>query len=160
MKTFRIAFLSLLLAGFLQTSFAQANKKESFKVAGECGMCKKKIESAAKSAGATYAVWNVDSKELTVEFNTASSNVAKIQKNIASAGYDNAGLKASDEEYNSLHDCCKYDRSEKSNIEKCKSDCCAKAPASSTCCNDGKCTKQKACCENADHSSASCCKKS
>ncbi len=135
MKTFKIVFLSLLLSGLIQISSAQSTKKESFKVASECGMCKKKIESAAKNAGATYAVWNADTKEMSVEYNSTSSNVAKIQKSIVSAGYDMPGLKAPDDAYNSLHDCCKYDRAEKnsSNVQQCKSDCCKKVAASASC---------------------------
>ena len=87
-------------------SFAQTSKKESFKVDGACGMCKKKIEKAAKDAGATYALWNTDSKMLVVKYNSSSSNTAKIQQKIAGVGYDTPKFKATDEAYNSLHECC------------------------------------------------------
>ena len=51
-------------------------------------MCKKKIETAAKDAGATYALWNEESKELTVKYKSTSTNTAKIEKQIADVGYD------------------------------------------------------------------------
>ncbi len=78
MKTLKIFLLSSAFVIFAQVGFAQV-KSETLKVAGECGMCKKKIETAAKSAGATYTVWDEDSKELKVKYNSKSSNAAKSQ---------------------------------------------------------------------------------
>ena len=51
MKTLSIIF-SFILLSLSATSFAQS-KTEKLKVSGECGTCKKKIEAAAKNAGAT-----------------------------------------------------------------------------------------------------------
>jgi len=101
--------LSLLLISIASFGFAQI-KSETLKVSGECGSCKKKIESAAKKAGASYAVWDVDSKELTIKYSSNSTNSAKIQKAIASVGYDTPDFKATDEAYNKLDGCCQYDR--------------------------------------------------
>src|SRR5690349_7521601 len=101
--------LSLLFVGIACFGFAQ-EKTETLKVSGECGTCKKKIESAAKKAGASYAVWNVDSKELVIKYNNTSSNSAKIQKAVADAGYDTPDFKASEDAYNKLDGCCQYDR--------------------------------------------------
>jgi periplasmic mercuric ion binding protein len=109
--------LSLFLTLAVSFGFAQA-KSETLKVSGECGSCKKKIEAAAKKAGATYAVWNVDSKELTIKYNNTSTNSAKIQKAVADAGYDTPDYKATDEAYNKLDGCCQYERT----AEKEKSD--------------------------------------
>jgi periplasmic mercuric ion binding protein len=101
--------LSFLLISIASLGFAQT-KTETFKVAGECGSCKKKIESAAKKAGASYAAWNIDSKELIIKYNSTSTNTAKIQKAIAAVGYDTPDYKASDDAYNKLDDCCQYER--------------------------------------------------
>jgi mercuric ion binding protein len=106
MKSIILSFLFVCVASI---GFAQ-QKSETLKVNGECGTCKKKIESAAKKAGATYAIWNVDSKELTIKYNNTSSNSAKIQKAVADAGYDTPDFKASDEAYNKLDECCQYER--------------------------------------------------
>ena len=145
MKTLQIFSLIAMMGCFTTASFAQTSKKESFKVAGECGMCKKKIEKAAKEAGATYALWNSDSKVLVVKYNSSSTNAAKIQQKIAGVGYDTPKYKATDEAYNSLDDCCQYERSG------VKATCCDNEKCKeAACCKDGKCTK-----ENAD-----CCKKS
>ena len=106
MKSLLFSFAFILVASIC---FAQT-KTESLKVSGECSTCKKKIESAAKKAGATYAVWDVDSKELTVKYNSTSTNTAKIEKSIAASGYDTPDFKATEAAYHKLDKCCQYDR--------------------------------------------------
>lgn len=164
MKTLKLFLLSTAFVLFSQSGFAQV-KSETLKVAGECGMCKKKIETAAKSAGATYAVWNEDSKELKVKFDNKSSNAAKIQESIAAVGYDTELYKATDEAYNNLHSCCKYERATVAGASCCADGKCTKEECK-TCCKDGVCTKDMDCCKSnqcADHAKtdgkASCCKK-
>ena len=140
MKTLKIFSLVLITCCITAASFAQKNKTETLKVSGECGMCKTKIEKAAKTAGASYAAWNTDSKMLTVKYNSNTTNAAKIQQAIAGTGYDTPDFKATDEAYNKLHDCCKYDRTM---MDKMTMDCC----------KDGKCTMP-------GHDGKDCCKKS
>jgi periplasmic mercuric ion binding protein len=111
MKLLKILFFLFAITGSASV-YAQA-KTDTFAVSGECKMCKKKIETAAKAAGATYANWDVNSKIITVKYNSESSNAAKIQQGIARAGYDTPTIKASDAAYNSLEDCCKYERTTK-----------------------------------------------
>ena len=77
MKTLQIFSLITMMSCLTTVSFSQATK-ESFKVSGECGMCKKKIENAAREGGAAYALWNSNSKELVVKYNSTSTNTAKI----------------------------------------------------------------------------------
>ena len=95
------------------TTFAQKPKweKVNFQVSGNCDMCKTKIEKAAKAVeGVKTARWNVVSKKMKVKFNPAITNTDKIQQIIASIGYDTEKHKATDEVYNNLHHCCKYER--------------------------------------------------
>lgn len=117
MKSF---ILSFILTSIVTVGFAQA-KTETLKISGECTTCKKKIETAAKKAGASYALWNVDSKQLTVKYNSTSTNSEKIQRSIADAGYDTPEYKATDDAYYKLDDCCQYERTaskEKSDSKK------------------------------------------
>jgi len=172
MKSLKIFSTFLLCCTIATTSFSQKTKTETFQVSGNCGMCETKIEKAAKAAGASYADWNKDTKVITVKYSSTSSNLAKIQKSIADAGYDNVGVKATNESYDKLHSCCKYERvAETSNAAKamdcCKDgkctmpghdgkDCCKKEGAAKMdCCKDGKCTKEghdgKDCCKKEDH---------
>lgn len=154
MKTRKIIFflilLSIAFAGFAQT------KKESFKVAGECGTCKKKIEKAAKTAGASYAVWNTDSKIITVKYAANSTDKSKIEAAIAGAGYDTPDVKATEEAYKSLDDCCQYERSSAATAQNC---CDSEKCASAGCMKDGKCTTAAACCKESGCDKKDCYKK-
>lgn len=153
MKTLKF-FFSFFLLTIATISFAQA-KTEKLKVAGECGMCKKKIEKAAKSAGASYALWNADSKMLTVKYAGTSTNKTKIESAIAAAGYDTPDVKATDEAYKSLDECCRYERAGAATASCCDSEACKTA----ACMKDGKCVKDAACCKEAGCDKKDCCKK-
>src|SRR6187402_1687852 len=118
MKSLKIFSTVLVCCAIATTSFSQKTKTETFQASGNCGMCETKIETAAKAAGATYADWNKDTKVITVKYSSTSSNLAKIQKSIADAGYDNVGVKTTNEAYDKLHDCCKYDRTAATSNEK------------------------------------------
>ena len=81
----------------------------SFKVSGNCEMCKARIERAAKSIkGVHTAVWDVDSKLLIVSFNNAKVKAIDIQNAIAKSGHDTEQSKANDAVYNNLPACCQY----------------------------------------------------
>jgi periplasmic mercuric ion binding protein len=83
--------------------------KESFKVSGNCEMCKARIDKTAKSvAGVKSADWNVETKVLTVEFDAKKAKLSDIQKAIAKSGHDNVGGKSDATVYNDLPACCQY----------------------------------------------------
>ena len=109
MKTLLKSFLafSLLFTNFL---FAQNITKSTFKVKGECGMCKERIETTAKKSGATYANWNSDSQQLIVEYDAGKVSPDEILKKIADVGHDNEKFSATDEVYRNLPGCCLYPR--------------------------------------------------
>lgn len=110
MKTLKIFSILAICLSISVAGFSQAKRTDSLKVAGECGMCKKKIEKAAKEAGASYAFWNKDTKVLVITYNSSSTNTAKIQQKIAGVGYDTPDYRADDAAYDKLDDCCKYER--------------------------------------------------
>lgn len=108
-------FLSLVLVTiFLLGSMVMfaKSKSEKFLVNGKCEMCKKRIEMAALSVdGVSTAVWNKETKMMEVTLNDSKTNVHKVEMAIAKTGHDAEMHKASDEVYNELPSCCKYDRS-------------------------------------------------
>ncbi|MBC7850141.1 MAG: copper chaperone, partial [Chitinophagaceae bacterium] len=110
MKTQSILLTIAFVCTLGNLSIAQTAKKDTIKVWGNCGMCKKTIETAATKAGASTADWNTDTKILSVSYNAKKSNAQKIQQAIAAAGYDTKDLTAPEEAYNNLHACCQYDR--------------------------------------------------
>ena len=108
MKTFKLFSIIVICLLITSSVFAQKEKTESFKVSGECGMCKKKIEKAAKEAGATFASWSATTKILKVTYNVNASGTTAIQQTIANNGYDTPQFKASDDAYKALDECCQY----------------------------------------------------
>ena len=73
-------------------------KTENIRVEGGCDMCKKKIEKAAVSIdGIKSAVWNEETKLLTVKYNVFKKEaIDNVQKKISSAGYDTEKYTAGD----------------------------------------------------------------
>lgn len=120
MKTLKI-FLTALFAIVLSISVSaqthdhskMAEKKsatETFKVWGNCEMCKDRIEKTIKTAGATSASWDQKTKMLTVSFEPSTNSVDALSKKIAAAGHDTEKYKADDKVYNALDACCQYPR--------------------------------------------------
>ncbi len=87
-----------------------AELKSTFKVWGNCDMCKETIEGSLKADGVTAADWNDETKLISVSYDSTKINLDAIQKNIAAVGYDNAKYTGDDKAYTDLPQCCKYDR--------------------------------------------------
>ncbi len=103
--------VSLLAACICTVSIAQTKLvSEKINVSGNCKSCKKHIEAAAKEAGASVANWDVDTKVLSVKFDGTKTSDKKIEAKIAAVGYDTQDVKATDESYKKLEECCQYDR--------------------------------------------------
>ena len=82
--------------------------KDSIKVLGKCGMCKTRIEDAAKSVkGVNDAVWNESAKMLVYSY---KETVLKqdVSDALVKVGHDTELGTASDKVYNKLHGCCQY----------------------------------------------------
>ena len=112
MRIFRFfIFISFLLLFFVASAQKPKYQKEDFKVWGKCEMCKTLIEKTVKSIeGIKTARWNVVNGKMKVKFNTEKTDLEQIHKTIAAVGYDTELFKATDESYNNLHHCCKYER--------------------------------------------------
>lgn len=107
----------ILIFMFAFTANAQSSKsknaKHNVEVAGNCEMCKKRIEKAAYSvSGVKSAVWHIDDQMLHLIVNEDKTSVADVKAAVAEAGHDTEGPKATESNYESLHGCCKYDRKE------------------------------------------------
>lgn len=110
MKTKMLSLLALVFIT-MTTVTAQTEKKETFKVAGNCGMCEARIGKAAKSVdGVLSADWDKETKMIDVKFNSDKADIHKVHMAIAKAGHDTKMHKASDEVYDKLPGCCKYER--------------------------------------------------
>lgn len=118
----KLAFASVLITGAISINScgSQSNTSEtmnekitteSFKVFGNCEMCKKTIESSnADEEGISSIDWNKETKMVRVSFNEAKISLDQIKKNIVNSGYDTEEIKANDDTYNDLPMCCQYSR--------------------------------------------------
>lgn len=122
MKTLKI-FLTVLFAGvFGIAASAQTHehmnmnmnmptvKTETFKVWGNCDLCKARIEKTMTAEGATKADWNTKTKLLAVTFDPSKTSVDALSKKLAAAGHDTEKYKADDKAYDALPGCCHYPR--------------------------------------------------
>lgn len=83
---------------------------EKFKVYGNCGMCKTRIEKALMVTGVKYAYWDSKEEMATVKFNPKVVTLDELHKKAAAVGHDTDLVKAEDEVYEKLHSCCLYKR--------------------------------------------------
>ena len=108
--------LSLLIAFTISVisfnSMAKTFHQEttSFKVYGNCGTCKNRIETALKVNGISSANWDVKTKVLTITYDPHKISLADINKKIAAVGHDTETIKADDKTYTNLMGCCQYER--------------------------------------------------
>ena len=108
--------LFLLLAGLLALSPLKSqamntgDETTTFKVNGACTMCKKKIETSLRVKGVKKENWDRETHMLTVTFNPDNITLDEIHHRIAAIGYDTDKIKATDEAYNKLDECCQYKR--------------------------------------------------
>jgi copper chaperone CopZ len=117
MKTIHIFFTCVLLAlisvnvsAHTGTATSDNSKTDTLKVWGNCSMCKNRIETAARDAGASSATWDVKTKILTVSFDQSVTNRDAISRKVASVGHDTEKYRAPDDVYDKLPSCCHYDR--------------------------------------------------
>ncbi len=105
LKIFSLAAVSMLLS----TVIIAQSKTETFKVSGNCGMCKKTIEKSLSHEG-IEADWNKNTKMIKVSYDSLKYTNAQINEFIAASGYDTEKQTGNDSAYNNLHECCKYER--------------------------------------------------
>lgn len=91
-------------------SEAKAEKQATFKVYGNCGMCETTIETALEQKGIYLADWDKETKMIQVSFDSTQYKLEDIHHLIANAGYDTDIERAPDDAYDSLHECCQYER--------------------------------------------------
>lgn len=105
-------FLFLILILVFIVSCKNTVVETQVHVWGSCELAKKKIDSAAKIDGVQKADWNMESRLLTLKFDSTKVSLDNILKNIAMAGFDNERYFADDYAYEQLPDNCKYERRE------------------------------------------------
>ena len=114
MKKFILIVLVSLIGISVQAQEKKSkNKKVEFKVAGNCGMCEKRIEKAAYSVkGVKSAEWHSEHGDIHLIIDETKCSSKDVAEAIALVGHDTEFVKAKDATYNNLHGCCLYERME------------------------------------------------
>lgn len=87
------------------------NAKHTIFVNGNCEQCQNRIQKAAFSVkGVKSANWNMETHQMVLTINEEKTSIVVVKKAIAKVGHDTDDLKATQEDYDNLHSCCKYDR--------------------------------------------------
>ncbi len=86
------------------------NKTETFKVWGNCEQCKTRIEATLSNMGTNKAKWNMNTKMLTVSYDSLKLNTSLIKKQLALVGHDNDEFQSDETTYQQLPACCHYKR--------------------------------------------------
>lgn len=105
-----IIIVAIAIVVIAAAAFTKGPNKQTltFKVSGNCGMCKERIESALDKPGISKASWDQGSKMLTVTFNPKKFQEIQLHNLVASAGHDTEKVKASEQVYADLPECCQY----------------------------------------------------
>lgn len=111
MKSIFKGFILFFFVHIHLLSLAQTDSTITFPVAGNCGLCKQRIEKAAKITGVSKADWNMQTGIATVIFDGSKTSAKAIKQAIADVGHDTDETRALDEVYEKLHQCCLYERS-------------------------------------------------
>ena len=112
MKNILFSFPLILLFAISSDINAQESSKkietDEFSVQGVCQMCEKRIEKAALISGVMSATWDQDLQKITVIYKPKKVSLDRIKESIARAGHDTDSIKAPDDVYRTLPDCCAY----------------------------------------------------
>ena len=125
-------FVALMMTLISITALAgkKNNKTAVFKVYGNCGECKERMEDALHDVKGIYkANWNVDSKMMTVRFDSTLTSQPAIQKILADVGHESEGFLTDTKTYEALNACCQYERELLPEAERPVADTTHKHPA-------------------------------
>ena len=103
-----LCFTLSSIVGFAQDAKNEKFTAATFKVHGACEQCKDRIELAIKIKGVKTGIWDVDTKILSVSYDSSVVSLAKIKNKILAVGHDVEDVKAKDIIYKSLPSCCLY----------------------------------------------------
>lgn len=102
--------LPLLPIGFATSAQLPNAKTETFRIAGNCEMCKQTIEHAGTTKGESTLAWNADTHIAELTYDATATSADAVLKRVAYAGYDNDRYLAPAEAYAALKKCCQYER--------------------------------------------------
>ncbi len=103
-----IVFLTIIFSTLSLSAQDKDIRTETYKVEGNCNMCKKRIEEAAFIKGVKRAEWNADKQQLTIVYKPSKTNADEVLTSVANAGYSSEKMVATEAAYKKLPECCHY----------------------------------------------------
>lgn len=104
---------NILIAIIMLSGIIHASAQDStvvIKSTAQCQECKDKIEAALNyEKGVKSSNVNIETKEVTVVYNTEKTDVNKIRTAISRSGYDADDVPADEKAYKRLKPCCTKD---------------------------------------------------
>ena len=108
MRTIKLIFLGIAIFIFSQKANAQ-NDTARIKTSAVCEQCKERIENDLSfERGVKSVKLDIETKIVTVVYNSKKTNQENIRQAITRIGYDADSLKADSKSYQKLPDCCKH----------------------------------------------------
>lgn len=106
----KIIIAALAILVIAASAFIHPPKKVTvtFKVSGNCQMCKQRIEAALDKPGISKVNWNINTKQLTATYNPRKYEEIQLHNLVATAGHDTEKVKANEQVYADLPECCLY----------------------------------------------------
>lgn len=96
----------ITMALMLSVAASAKSVVTEFKVKGQCGDCKERIENALDIQGISFAIWDKDTKVLTIRYNDKRFSEDDIHKIISDLGYSTDKMEANAEAEQKLPGCC------------------------------------------------------
>ena len=112
MKSISKIMVAIVVLLSITNSLAQIKnaKTEKVKIAGNCEMCKKRIEDAGNEKNISKVIWSEKTQMATIKFDSVKTTAKEILTRIAAVGHDSEMAQTSNEIYTDLPECCQYDR--------------------------------------------------
>ncbi len=142
----------IIIALFLFTnSLFAKNVTTTFKIDGNCQLCKDRIEKSLDISGVTFAEWDPETKLITVRFNDNKITLEEIHAAVGNVGHATEKVSANPDKQAKLPACCQPKKPVKACSSSTQKGCCAKTPQKA--CD----TKEKQACST--EKKKSCCSK-
>lgn len=108
-KLFSLGTIVLMVSAiFTSCNNSGATKKhDEFFVRGNCEMCKERIETTVKALpGVSNAEWDVNSKSLSVDYDSTKIAFMQIHNACAKVGHGTKMVEMDEKAHTGLPDCC------------------------------------------------------
>lgn len=110
-KSMKRTVLVMIMAVLTGLTMAQEKKSKSetavIQTSAECGDCKNRIEEGLNyTKGVAFAELDLETKKVTVKFNSKKISLLQVKEKIASIGYSADEVKATQEAIQKLPACC------------------------------------------------------